>query len=213
MATAAQQQSFINSDLGYATAAAQVTGNSPAEILGQWALETGWGTSYAGKNNPGNVMTNGVAVNYPTFGAGVGAYVSTLQAEGVTGQANNPQSFASSLQAAGYGGTQSNYGQSVLAAIESIPASVNNQQGSSTLNNLSSSNPSIANSGINQLQQNNPNVGANKTTCPAFTIFNPVPWITCSAGNLVLIFLGLVIVVGGIWAIINAQTGGKASIA
>ena len=101
MATAAQQQNFVNSELGYATAAAQATGNSPAEILGQWALETGWGTNYAGTNNPGNVMSNGVAANYPTFGAGVGAYVSALQAEGVTGQANNPQSFASSLQAAG----------------------------------------------------------------------------------------------------------------
>lgn len=205
--TPTQQQSFVQSDLGYATAAAQATGNSPAEVLGQWALETGWGAHYAGANNPGNVMNNGVAVNYPTMSAGVGAYVSTLQSEGVTGQAMNPSQFATDLQNAGYGGTQSNYGQSVLNTIASVPASVNNSYGNSNLNNLSSTNPSVAQSGLLGLQATSPlnTNAASNIGCPSFSISDPMPWLKCNAGNSVLIFFGLVIVGGAIWALLNKQ--------
>ncbi len=121
VASVAQQQAFINSNLPLASTIAGQLGLSPSEVLGQWALETGWGTqsNYSTLNNPGNVSPGGQLATYPTMQAGAQAYANVLQSMGVTGL-GNPQQFATALEAKGYAGANQQYAQSLVQTIGQV---------------------------------------------------------------------------------------------
>lgn len=59
---------FTESMQPYAVQAGQALGVSPDTILGQWALESGWGTSNASSgNNYGGLTVSGQGTGYRTF--------------------------------------------------------------------------------------------------------------------------------------------------
>lgn len=83
MATNAQVQSFIAKWSAAANQAGQQLGIPPAYILGQWGMETGWGTQpNMGQNNPGNVGNLGGSwQNYGSQQAFVNEYVASVKSD------------------------------------------------------------------------------------------------------------------------------------
>ena len=119
MAIGSQQQiDFINQYSSTANQTGQALGIPYQYILSQWALETSWGTQFAGSNNLGNVSPDGQAANYGTIAKGVSAYQSTLQNEGVT---NTPTlyDFASALHKGGYA-TDPNYPNKLQSVFQTV---------------------------------------------------------------------------------------------
>lgn len=136
---------FISQNLAYANSVSSNTGIPASDILGQWGLETGWGSHFAGSNNFGNVSPGGIVANYPTPEAGAAAYQSVLLRDNASGK--SPATFAASLVAAGYA-TDPNYAASLTGAINTVganlPSNVNPITGlNSPWDNLSPINDSI----------------------------------------------------------------------
>jgi len=73
---------FVDDDAvrRYCAQAAKATGVLPAVILAQWGCETAWGTSsaYVDGHNFAGISSGGVVIEYPTFAAGLAAYVDVL---------------------------------------------------------------------------------------------------------------------------------------
>lgn len=119
MATSTNINDFLATYGDLAKSVAADVGATQEQVLGQWALETGYGTHFAGRNNPGNVMVGGSIGNFPTLQAGAAAYEGALRYEHIQPGLNN-QAFADALQAGGYGGSDPNYAANVLATINSV---------------------------------------------------------------------------------------------
>ncbi len=182
MATLAQQQAFLQQYGAAASSAASNLGLSQSEVLGQWALETGWGTSFAGANNLGNVSPGGQVANYPSVNAGVSAYENTLYNLGVAGPtyANSPASFAAALQRVGYA-TDPNYANKVDAAVMQVQAL---QTGTTA--------PSTASTtGAVQATQ------AHQTT-PTAANTGFLSWLQAHAGSWGIVIMGAVLVAGAL---------------
>ncbi|RWZ84883.1 MAG: hypothetical protein EO766_16995 [Hydrotalea sp. AMD] len=116
------QAAFIQTYGPYAQYAGSQLGVSPDYVLGQWALETGYGTHFAGQNNLGNIQGNAnQPYSYSSVQAGVDAYVNTLKNPRYAGalSASSPLGFGYALQNAGYA-TDSNYGYKVGSTIMSV---------------------------------------------------------------------------------------------
>lgn len=80
MATLTQMEAFIENMLPYAETAGNQIGVNPNLILGQWANETGYGTSTAATqdNNYGGITYNGQLGVFSSIGNFVSAFVSTI---------------------------------------------------------------------------------------------------------------------------------------
>ncbi len=113
-------QSFIQTYGPAAAASAAQLGTTPANVLGHWGLETGWGKSVIpGTNNLGNIKStdgSGVAAtdnqtgtrdNYQAFSSpqafaqGYTSLLSNPRYSGVVGS-QDPASFATALKSGGY---------------------------------------------------------------------------------------------------------------
>lgn len=74
------QSQFVDRYAGHATRASNALGIPAEYILGQWALETGWGQHFAGRYNVGNIQGSAASPHsYASIDDGVNAYISTLQ--------------------------------------------------------------------------------------------------------------------------------------
>jgi len=220
MATAAQQSPFA----AYASQYAQQYGVPLSLFDAQISAESGWnpnaisstGAIGLGQLMPSTAASLGVNPYNPRQnlqGAAqydaqlykqTGNWSSALQAynEGPTAFATNngtpqTQQYANSiLQAAGMSNSTSSapnspYQQIIndkTGAFSVLPAGAPIPPGYSSIGNTAQS----ATSAVDRQAAN--------ARC-VFSIMDPIPWIGCNAGNLVLIFLGLVIIVGGIWAL------------
>lgn len=122
MASAEQQRAFLSSYNDYAKGVSYQTGIPSDFILGQWALETGWGTSFAGKYNVGNIQ--GAAArpyNYTSQQAGVQAYGNTLSnmRYSAARTAETPEAFGQALKNAGYA-TDPSYASKIADTIKNV---------------------------------------------------------------------------------------------
>ncbi len=82
MASVAQQLAFLTNWIGAAESASKQLHIPAVYILGQWAMESGWGTQpNMGQNNPGNVgnLGGGGWQNYSSQSSFVSAYVAAMQ--------------------------------------------------------------------------------------------------------------------------------------
>lgn len=78
-ATNAQVKSFVNQWSGAANTLHYQTGVPAVVYLGQWGMETGFGTQpNMGKNNPGNVMQNGKPQNFSSQSAFLASYLPSV---------------------------------------------------------------------------------------------------------------------------------------
>lgn len=111
-------EAFVQEYSEAAKYAASQTGLSPSEILGQWALETGYGNHFAGDNNPGNVSPGGKVADYATLENGIDAYSRVINRMGLNG-INDPAVFAQGLQSKGYA-TDPKYAEKVYNTISTI---------------------------------------------------------------------------------------------
>lgn len=136
MATPYQIAQFGNE---YGPAAQQVgaaTGDDPNMILGQWGLETGYGTSMAGTNNLGNIMSGGSAVNYASPSDFATAYTNTIENDfpQAINQGGNATGFVNGLANGtngSYFGTQSpaSYQAGVTGAEQNVVADAGSSGG------------------------------------------------------------------------------------
>ncbi len=188
MASLSQQERFVSQYGPLANNIAQQTGDSPAEILGQWALETGWGSeTIMGSNNPGNIQMGGQNVNFSTPGSFASEYTRILKRLGAVNDANNVGAFPnfSSLGSGGNGG-------SATPGVCILDMGGYGTCGGSSKN---PGNAKIADgAGASQ--------GGNGKGC-VFDLMDPIPWIECEAFNVLFILLGLAIIL----AIIYQQIG------
>lgn len=127
------QQSFVAQMTPYAQYAAAATGINADLILAQWGNETAWGSSYAEKNNVGNVGVYGGGPNpsFPTLDAGVGAYINFINGNSrydSVRQATTIQAQAVALGASGYASGQYNDGSgpgsSLLSELQGMGVNV-----------------------------------------------------------------------------------------
>lgn len=92
---------FANQWGGYAQQAGAALGVDPNVILGQWALESGYGTNTATAqdNNPGAIMSGASPVQYSSAQAFTNAYVNTIANDfpGAVGTGSNATAFADAL--------------------------------------------------------------------------------------------------------------------
>lgn len=112
---------------GAAIVAGNALGVSPALVLSQWALESGYGTAQG--NNLAGIQTQGVNRTYGSLDAFVQDYVSTIQTNfpGAVGAGSNADTFVTALangQLGSYFGTQSasSYEAGVLGASSALSA-------------------------------------------------------------------------------------------
>ncbi len=122
MATLTEQKNFVAKYSSYAQKASATLGIPQQYILAQWALETGYGTKFAGKYNLGNVQGNNPKpYDYTSYEQGVGAYVSTLQNKRYTSAlaARDPVTFGVELKKAGYA-TDPYYAYKIASTINSL---------------------------------------------------------------------------------------------
>jgi len=168
MATSQQQIDFINQYSGAASKVGQAQGIPSNYILSQWALETGFGTHFAGTNNLGNVSPGGQVANYSTLGQGLSAYQGALKSEGVQ---NTPTlyDFANALQKGGYA-TDPNYANKLQGVFQTVQKDV--QTGGGATGAMSTNpNQKIASS-------------------------SPLEWIKANIGNFGLVVLGAILIIG-----------------
>lgn len=117
---------FVAQYLPFAQSASQSTGLPTDYILGQAALETGYGTSNGAMNdnNLFGISSNGSLNSYSSPQAGFDAYAGLINSSrynGVTGVGNNPYNIASYLNNAGYSTTPTaQYATSVAGATQVI---------------------------------------------------------------------------------------------
>jgi hypothetical protein len=179
---------FIAQNAALAASVSQNTGVPVADILGQWGLETGWGTHYAGTNNPGNVSPGGTVANYDTPQAGALAYQTVLQAYQIN--ASTPADFAASL-VAGHYATDPNYAQKIQGAI----AAVNSEPSSSSIlqpfNDYLQTFMQIATPAVAAAGQQTTASGLSGST-------STTNWISSHMANYGLVFFGGVLIVGAL---------------
>lgn len=124
MTTLADRQAFIQNYGAAAQYAAGKIGVPPQYVLGQWALETGWGTQFAGAYNLGNVQGNDPRPrSYKSLAEGVNAYVNVMNLERYSAarQSTNPGEFGINLKMAGYA-TDPDYAFKIGSVINSVQA-------------------------------------------------------------------------------------------
>lgn len=105
MASLSEQRSFIAQYGSAAQSASTRLGIPQQYVLGQWALETGWGTKFAGSYNVGNVQGNDpVPRSYKSLDEGVNAYVKVMQLDRYSSalKSTSPGEFGMNLKAGGY---------------------------------------------------------------------------------------------------------------
>jgi flagellum-specific peptidoglycan hydrolase FlgJ len=122
MATQQEQIDFVNKYGGYAGAASNRTGIPSTYILGQWALETGYGTHFAGDNNLGNIQGSAAKpYDYSSIEAGASAYADTIlnPRYRFARNAETPEQFGALLKSAGYA-ADPNYASKIASVIKSI---------------------------------------------------------------------------------------------
>ena len=214
MASLQQQNAFLQQYAPLANTVAQQTGNSPAEILGQWALETGWGTeSGMGSYNPGNIQSNGQNVNFSSPSAFAQEYVNTLTTLGATNDANNVGAFAAAN--AGYDPGNSNYSSSLADTIGTVQGlnsagstpgvCILDMGGYGTCGSSSTSPGNASQIGTGTRAGATTGTGNGSAGC-SFSITDPVAWFQCEAFNLLFIAVGFLIILAVIWQQIG---GGK----
>ena len=119
MASLSQQERFVSQYGPLANNIAQQTGDSPAEILGQWALETGWGSeTIMGSNNPGNIQMGGQNVNFSTPGSFALEGLPNFSSLGSGGNGGSATPGVCILDMGGYGtcgGSSKNPGNAKIA--------------------------------------------------------------------------------------------------
>ncbi len=184
-ATPAQELAFINQYGPAAANAASNLGLSQPEVLGQWALETGWGLQpgfAAGNNNPGNVSPGGSVANYADLNSGVAAYEQTLTNMGIMGPqyANNVSGFALALQNSGYAGSNTNYANSLAQVINQVQAI----QGTAPAASPASTTGAVQ------------DTAAGKTVLPASGSW--MTWLQSIAGNWGIVILGAIMIIGAL---------------
>jgi hypothetical protein len=122
---AAQYQTdFLREWTPEASGVSALLGIPVSWVLGQWALETGWGRYLEGVNNPGNIKGNSpVAYSYASPEAGAQAYYKTLTnvryAEALT--ATSAEGFSRGL-ASRYAPLDPAYAKNLAATIGSVEA-------------------------------------------------------------------------------------------
>lgn len=193
---------FISQYGALASNVSAQTGLTPAQILGQWGLETGWGTHFAGTNNLGNVSPGGQVANYATPEDAANAYIAALNHENINTNAlgGDTLGFANALQAGGY--APAPYAQSVAGAINTA------------INNGASNTPDGLYDGAYHVTitgtSTTPEAGAQGSSGTTDTInrgtpragitdSNPVTkWIQSVIGNYTLIAIGIVLAIGAL---------------
>jgi hypothetical protein len=97
------QQDFVSTYGPIAGDIAQATGLDPSLVLGQAALESGWGKSMTG-NNPWGLSPGGKLATYPDVGTAAQAYVDLMKTPRYAGVAasSDPTDQAKALVAGGY---------------------------------------------------------------------------------------------------------------
>jgi hypothetical protein len=129
MATASQIQQFVSQWIAAAASASDQLGVPTAYILGQWGMETAWGTQpNMGQNNPGNVgnLGGGKFQNYSSADSFVKNYVGSMRNDfpalkgGAISVSGDPSKDMSII----YGGNQkydpgnAGYWKSVLGGVQ-----------------------------------------------------------------------------------------------
>ena len=198
---------FVNQNLDLANSVSASTGVPSADILGQWGLETGWGSHFAGTNNYGNVSPGGVVADYATPQGGASAYASILQADNVN--ASSPSSFATSLTNAGYA-TDPNYATKLTGAIMTASAAMPQSANATTtiaapwyasgftgsvLSDLANSSLGQGLASIGQTVQSAPSTVSNATSSATGAIGD---WISAHIGGYGLVFFGAILIVGAL---------------
>lgn len=184
---------FISTYGDLANSVASQTGLSQSEVLGQWGLETGWGSSFAGQNNFGNVSPGGKVANYSTPQAGAQAYMNALASEKIptADLGTTPALFGKALQSAGYA-TDPNYADKVYAAT----MSVQNAMGGSATPVASNQSPFMS------MMTNQDGTAKALTNADGSAVQGPnlnvVQWLSSRLGDFSLVFFGLVLGVGAL---------------
>lgn len=193
---------FINQNLGLANGVSLQTGIPTVNILGQWGLETGWGSSFAGANNYGNVSPGGSVASYTTPQAGANAYANTISKYNVN--TSSASAFANSVASGGYA-TDPNYASKLTGAImtasNAMPSSGSNAWDSVAPlpGNLYLSTPAYqpmatTMQGLyNQVSNTSPGQSAGGKAAVSST-----SWIQTNLGNYGLVFFGAILVVGAL---------------
>ncbi len=94
------QQNFSATYAPYAAQAGAALGVDPNVILGQWALESGYGTNTASQGyNVGSIMSGGQPLSYASPSAFEQSYVNTIQTDfpNAVGSGSNVYAFANGL--------------------------------------------------------------------------------------------------------------------
>ena len=212
MANAEDQAQFVGDLAPFAQQVANATGNSQREILGLWALESGWGTGNIHTNNPGSIMEPGTQklATYGSLGEFATAEEKALEQDGMTGYASNESGFAQAASA--YDPTNPGYSQSVLSTINSVP---NQANGVSVCLSGACTGPSVLKSGTAttpDLTGSELSTGATGTTSTngsgsgsqcEFSLLDLPSWLQCEGFNLLFIGIGCVILI----AVIARQLG------
>lgn len=113
---------FITVYGAHAQRAAAATGVPAEFILGQWALETGWGNSFAGMYNLGNIQGASPSPhNYGSIALGVDAYIDTLNTSRYAAArvATTPDYFGTALKFGGWA-TDTLYASKVASTIRDV---------------------------------------------------------------------------------------------
>ncbi|MGH7423516.1 MAG: glucosaminidase domain-containing protein [Candidatus Methylomirabilales bacterium] len=107
---------------GHAQRASAATGVPAEFILGQWALETGWGNHFAGQYNLGNIQGgNPTPYNYGSIALGVDAYIDTLLSSRYAAArvATTPDYFGTALKFGGWA-TDALYASKIASTIRDV---------------------------------------------------------------------------------------------
>ena len=198
---------FVNQNLDLANSVSASTGVPSADILGQWGLETGWGSHFSGTNNYGNVSPGGVVADYTTPQAGASAYGSVIQSENVN--ASSPASFAASVANAGYA-TDPNYATKLTGAIMTASAAMPQSTNATTavaapwyasgftgsvLSDLAGSSIGQGLASIGQTVQSAPSTVSKATTSATGAIGD---WVSSHIGGYGLVFFGAILIIGAL---------------
>jgi len=118
---------YVSNNLPYAESASTLTGLPVDYLLGQTALETGYGQS--GSNNPGGITIGGQVQQYSSLSDGWNAFINLLNSNRYAGVQSvsdqGPQAIAQYLVGQGYNTKNPNYAQSVAGTTANIDSSLN----------------------------------------------------------------------------------------
>jgi hypothetical protein len=223
--TLTQIQSFANEYAPYANQAGSALGVSPDIILAQWGLETGYGTQLSGTNNLGNITNpSGGYANYSSIGSFLSAFISNIQSHPTAVNAGiSTANYAEGLATGGNGsyyGTQSP--ASYTSGLEGVENTISNDASSifqALLTPTAGSN-TMASTGTNSA----PATGATTTTSTGGATGSTGSTAPCSgissifnyscyasiAGNLALIVIAVVILLGILLMVADGNKGATA---